>query len=172
MTIRLFDASSDKPISVRIMDYVEDLPLSLNSLLEVLPDGIAFVDEYGVISHVNERLEVLTGCPRDLLVGQAVDVLLQSRYQDAHAARRRGFVRDTPSRAQVRAGELEYSLLCQDGRELTVDVARAPFALDGKPWSVVAVRDDSTQKTSRARPHRGRAARHRHRACFRRGARE
>ena len=146
MTIRLCDTSSDKPISVRIMDYVEDLPLSLNSLLEVLPDGIAFVDEYGVISHVNERLEVLTGCPRDLLVGQAVDVLLQSRYQDAHAARRRGFVRDTPSRAQVRAGELEYSLLCQDGRELTVDVARAPFALDGKPWSVVAVRDDSTQK--------------------------
>ena len=121
-------------------------PIPLNNLLEVLPDGIAFVDEYGVISHVNERLESLTGCPRDLLVGQAVDVLLQSRYQDANAARRREFVQNPPSRAQVRAGELEYSLLCQDGRELTVDVARAPFALDGKPWSVVAIRDGSAQK--------------------------
>jgi diguanylate cyclase (GGDEF)-like protein/PAS domain S-box-containing protein len=118
----------------------------LNSLLEVLPDGIAFVDEYGVICHVNERLESLTGYARDFLVGQAVDVLLQSRYQDANAARRRGLARDPPSRAQAKPVELGYSLLCQDGRELTVDVARAPFALDGKPWSVVAVRDDSAQK--------------------------
>src|ERR1039458_7465319 len=146
MTVRLFDASSDMPILVCIMDYIQDPPLLLNNLLKVLPDGIALVDEYGVISHVNERLEALTGCPRDLLVGQAVDVLLQSRYQDAHAARRREFVQNSPSRAQVRAGELDYSLLCQDGRELTVDVARSPFALDGKPWTVVAVRDGSTQK--------------------------
>src|ERR1035438_9972282 len=121
-------------------------PLPLNSLLEVLPDGIAFVDEYGVICHVNERLEFLTGYARDFLVGQAVDVLLQSRYQDANAARRRGLARDPPSRAQAKPVELGYSLLCQDGRELTVDVARAPFALDGKPWSVVAIRDDGTQK--------------------------
>jgi diguanylate cyclase (GGDEF)-like protein/PAS domain S-box-containing protein len=120
-------------------------PLPLNSLLEVLPDGIAFVDEYGVICHVNERLESLTGYARDFLVGQAVNVLVQSRYQDANAARRRGLVRDPPSRAQATAGDLGYSLLCQDGRELTVDVARAPFALDGKPWTVVAVRDDSAR---------------------------
>jgi diguanylate cyclase (GGDEF)-like protein/PAS domain S-box-containing protein len=129
-------------------------PLPLNSLLEVLPDGIAFVDEYGVICHVNERLESLTGYARDFLVGKAVDVLLQSRYQDANAARRPGFVRDPPSRAQAMTGELGYSLLCQDGRELTVDVARAPFALDGKPWSVVAVRDDSVQKPAEHVPTR------------------
>jgi diguanylate cyclase (GGDEF)-like protein/PAS domain S-box-containing protein len=128
------------------MGYVEDSPLPLNNLLEVVSDGIAFVDEYGVISHVNEHLEALTGYPRDLLVGQAVEVLLQSRYRDANAARRREFVRNPPSRAQVRAGELDYSLLCQNGSELTVEVARAPFALDGKPWSVVAVRDDHAQK--------------------------
>ncbi len=99
-------------------------PLPLNSLLEVLPDGIAFVDEYGVICHVNERLESLTGYAGDFLVGQAVNVLVQSRYQDANAARCCGFVRDPPSRAQATAGDLCYSLLCQDGRELTVDVAR------------------------------------------------
>src|ERR1017187_9887946 len=121
-------------------------PLPLNSLLEVLPDGIALVDEYGVICHVNERLEFLTGYARDFLVGQAVDVLLQSRYQDANAARRRGLVRDPPSRAQAKPVELGYPLLCQEGGELTVDAARAPFALDGKTWTVVAVRDDSAQK--------------------------
>ncbi|MGD0944633.1 MAG: EAL domain-containing protein [Acidimicrobiales bacterium] len=129
-------------------------PLPLNSLLEVLPDGIAFVDEYGVICHVNERLESLTGYGRDFLVGKAVDVLLQSRYQDAHAARRRELARDPPSRAQAMAGELGYSLLRQDDRELTVDVARAPFALDGKPWSVVAIRDDSAQKPAEHVPTR------------------
>src|SRR5208283_3183387 len=50
------------------------------------------------------------------------------------------------AQAQAMPGELGYSLLCQDGRELTVDVARAPFALDGKPWSVVAIRDEGAQK--------------------------
>jgi len=42
---------------IRSMGDVQDPPLLLNNLLKVLPDGIALVDEYGVISHVNERLE-------------------------------------------------------------------------------------------------------------------
>ena len=75
-------------------------PLPLNNLLEVLPDGIAFVDEYGVISHVNERLESLTGYARDFLVGKAVDVLLQSRYQDAHA-RASPWIRPGPALASA-----------------------------------------------------------------------
>jgi PAS domain-containing protein len=49
--------------SDRIVSYFEDPPLSRHHLLEVRPDGIAYVDEHGVICHANERLEALSGPP-------------------------------------------------------------------------------------------------------------
>ena len=39
------------------MNYFEDPPLSWHHLLEVLRDGVAHIDEHGVICHTNERLE-------------------------------------------------------------------------------------------------------------------
>ncbi len=125
------------------MSHFEDSRLSLKHLLEALPDGIAFVDEYGVICYTNEGLEALSGYARDELIGQGVAVLLQSLSRDAHAARRGVFAQNP--RAQAMAGHLGCTLLRQDGSELTVDVARAPFAFDGKTWVVVAVRDHSSE---------------------------
>jgi PAS domain-containing protein len=106
------------------MGYIENPPVALNQLLEVVPDGIAFVDEYGVICHANKRLEGLTGYARD------------------------EFARDPIPRVPVMARHLDYRLLRRDGSELMVDVARAQFVLDGKPWAVVAVCDDSGQRTA------------------------
>jgi diguanylate cyclase (GGDEF)-like protein/PAS domain S-box-containing protein len=129
------------------MSYLGEPPLSLDHVLEAVPDGIAFVDEFGVICHANERLGALSGYPRDLLVGQALEVLVQSRYRDAHTARSHEFVRGSRSRVEATASHLGYALSRQDGSELTVDVARAPFALDGKRWTVVAIRDDDTSRS-------------------------
>jgi PAS domain S-box-containing protein len=130
------------------MGYIENPPVALNQLLEVVPDGIAFVDEYGVICHANKRLEGLTGYARDELVGQTVEVLLQSRCRDTHVALGHEFARDPIPRVPVMARHLDYRLLRRDGSELMVDVARAQFVLDGKPWAVVAVCDDSGQRTA------------------------
>ena len=77
-----------------IVNYLEESPLSCQQLFEVLPDGIAFIDEHGVICHANERLEALTGYTRDELVGQTVEMLVLSRYRDGHVADRGEFVRD------------------------------------------------------------------------------
>ncbi|MGD0256188.1 MAG: EAL domain-containing protein [Acidimicrobiales bacterium] len=129
-----------------IVNYFEDSPLSCQQLLEVLPDGIAFIDEHGVICHANERLEALTGYTRDELVGQTVEMLVPSRYRDGHVAHRDEFVRD-PS-ARVMGSDLDLTLLRQDGSELAVDVALAPLTLDGKRWIVVAIRDNSAQRAA------------------------
>jgi diguanylate cyclase (GGDEF)-like protein/PAS domain S-box-containing protein len=134
------------------MSYFVDPHLSLDHLLGEVPEGIAFVDEYGVICHANERLGVLSGYPRGELVGRAIEVLVQSRYRDAHSARGHEFARDPRPRVQATAGHLGYALSRQDGSELTVEVARAPFALDGKRWTVVAIRDESVQKQAEHAP--------------------
>jgi len=56
-------------------------PVFSPHLLEVLPDGIAYVDQDGVICHANERLEALTGYTRDELVGHDIEMLVPQRYR-------------------------------------------------------------------------------------------
>ena len=122
-----------------MVSYLEDYPLSWNHLLEVLPDGIAFVDEHGTIRHANERLTVLTGYTRDELVGQAVEMLVPSPERDAHVAHRDEYSRD-PKAREMGSG-LDLTLLCHDGNELAVEVALSPLALDGNEWVVAMIRD-------------------------------
>ncbi len=125
------------------MSYFEGPPLSWHHLLEVLPDGIAYVDEHGVICHANERLEVLTGYARDELVGQAVEMLVPSRYRGSHAAQSGKFAGVLDAGALGTGSGL--TLLRRDGLEIAIEAAIAPLILDGKPWTVVAIRDDSAQ---------------------------
>ena len=132
--------------SGRIVSYFEDPPLSWHHLLEVLPDAIAFVNEYGVICQANERLEALSGYSRDELVGQAVEMLVPSRYRDGRVAHLGKFARDPSARAMT--SNLGLKLLRQDGSEIAIDAALAPLTLDGKPWTVVAIRDDSAERAA------------------------
>jgi diguanylate cyclase (GGDEF)-like protein/PAS domain S-box-containing protein len=125
------------------VSYFEGPPLSWHHLLEVLPDGIAYVDEHGVICHANERLEVLTGYARDELVGQAVEMLVPSRYRGSHAAQSGKFAGVLDAGALGTGSGL--TLLRRDGLEIAIEAAIAPLILDGKPWTVVAIRDDSAQ---------------------------
>ena len=128
------------------MSYLEDYPLSWNHLLEVLPDGVAFVDEHGVIRHVNERLAILTGYTCDELVGQAVEALVPSRGRDAHVVHRSEYARDPSAREM--GSDLDLMLLCRDGSELAIDVALSPLGLDGKEWVVAMIRDDSVRRAA------------------------
>jgi diguanylate cyclase (GGDEF)-like protein/PAS domain S-box-containing protein len=129
-----------------VVSYLEDYPLSWNHLLEVLPDGIAFVDEHGTIRHANERLTVLTGYTRDELVGQAVEMLVPSPERDAHVAHRDEYSRD-PKAREMGSG-LNLTLLCHDGNELAVEIAISPLAVDGKEWVVAMIRDDRARRAA------------------------
>ena len=128
------------------MSYLEDYPLSWNHLLEVLPDGIAFVDEHGMIRYANDHLTVLTGYTRDELVGQAVDMLVPSRERDAHVVLREEYARDPSARDMGR--RLDLTILRHDGNELAVEIALSPLALDGKKWVVVMIRDDRARRAA------------------------
>ena len=116
-------------------------PVFSHHLLEAIPDGVAYVDEDGVICHANERLQALTGYAWDELVGHAIEMLVPPRYrQDGELARHFS--------ERAVAGDLHLKLLRRDDEELEVDAAIAPVELDGKSWTVVAIRDDSAQRAS------------------------
>ena len=75
-----------------IVSDFEDPPLSWQHLLEVLPDGVAYVDEHGVICQANERLEAMSGYAREELVAElgsaflCADLGITPEVREDHAA--------------------------------------------------------------------------------------
>jgi len=52
------------------------------SLLESAPDAMVIAEEGGMIALVNERVEALFGYSRDELLGQSIDLLIQTRLSE------------------------------------------------------------------------------------------
>ncbi len=129
-----------------LLGGLEDRFLSLRRLLELMPDGVALVDELGVIRYVNERLIVMTGYPRDELVGESVESLLPSQRRSRHVVDRAKYF--VNPRARQMGADLDLSLLRRDGTELAIDVALTTITFTGKPWIVAAVRDDSVARAA------------------------
>ncbi len=123
-----------------------DHPDSWQHLLELLPDGIAFIDELGVIRYLNSRLAALAGYPVTDLVGEIVDKLVPHQYRDDHFGHRAAFAQHPSLRAMGSSPDL--TLLRRDGSELAVNIALNPLVVGNKPWVVAVVRDDTARRLS------------------------
>jgi diguanylate cyclase (GGDEF)-like protein/PAS domain S-box-containing protein len=128
------------------VNHLDDRVISWLHLLDVLPDGVALVDEYGIIRHVNEFLMKMTGYARDDLVGQAVEVLVPSRHRGTHVGHRGDFSRKSSTRQM--GADANLDLVRHDGSALAIDVALAPIQLDGKPWVVASIRDATERRAT------------------------
>jgi diguanylate cyclase (GGDEF)-like protein/PAS domain S-box-containing protein len=129
--------------SERLMKCLESDTLSWYHLIEVLPDGIAFVDEEGVIRLANEHLAALSGYSRDELIGQDVKALITSWCQRTRASHRGEFAAQ-PRTKEI--GSLDLALLCRDGSELAIDVALSPFDFSDQAWVIAVIRDKSSER--------------------------
>ncbi len=132
------------------IDFLERHPLTWERLLNVLPDGVAFVDETGVIRHANAVFTTLTGYDLPDLVGRSIEDIVPPSARARHIDQRRRFIEG--GRVRTMGRHLNLALLRRDGSELAVDIALAPIVLGGRPWTITLVRDDSAERTaSRAR---------------------
>ncbi|MHB1800724.1 MAG: putative bifunctional diguanylate cyclase/phosphodiesterase [Actinomycetes bacterium] len=131
--------------------YDEGHPLFGEQLLALLPVGVGLVDQHGVLSYVNARLETLAGYPPGELAGQLIDLLVPGRLRDAHAAHREQHAEHrgrSPEDPVTVDGHVDINLVRRDGSELPVDVALAPCRVDDEPWVVVTVRDDTVRRAA------------------------
>jgi PAS domain S-box-containing protein len=71
-------------------------------------------------------------------------MLMPPRHRGAASTKRDQYARDPKTRLMWSNRDL--SVLCRDGRELSVDFALTPHTLLGKPWSVASIRDNSVQQ--------------------------
>jgi diguanylate cyclase (GGDEF)-like protein/PAS domain S-box-containing protein len=139
-------AASERASTEATLASIDGFPLSWHILLEVLPDGVAFVDARAVIRYANDQLAELSGYTRRDLVGQSIAFLVPSIGTLDETAKRSKSVRSTMRRKNIAGADL--SLLRQDGNEVAVHLDRSPFVLDGTAWQVVTIRDINAQRAA------------------------
>jgi diguanylate cyclase (GGDEF)-like protein/PAS domain S-box-containing protein len=135
--------------SERNVSYFQDSALSWDNLLEALPDGTAVLDEHGSIRCVNGALGEVTGYTREELIGQDIEMLVPTRHRDTEYAARRRYVRNPNTRLIRR--DMDLTVLCRDGSEISVDFTLTPIAIEGRAWVLAAIRDNRAQVELRFR---------------------
>jgi diguanylate cyclase (GGDEF)-like protein/PAS domain S-box-containing protein len=118
--------------------------LSWQELLEALPDGTALLDERGQIRYVNQVLLSLTGYARDELVDENVEILVPGRLRDVEISARREHSQNP--KARLVWSDLDLSVLCRDGSELSIDFTLSPIVFEGMSWVVASIRDNTAAR--------------------------
>ncbi|MCC6791476.1 MAG: EAL domain-containing protein, partial [Thermomicrobiales bacterium] len=113
-------------------------------LLEAAPDGIVIVDDAGVISHANPRMEHLFGYAPGQLRGRSIDILIPERDRGAHAAHRATF--SVAPRLRSMGDGMELRGCRSDGTEFPVEVSLSPLVADDGRFVIAVVRDVTARK--------------------------
>ena len=125
--------------------YYEGHPLFREHLLEMLPDGVALVDNQGVVRYVNSRFQNLTGFGTLELVGSPFQTLITSRVNTDSSM---WFALVHAMDSQSFDSEGNFTIICKDQSELPVSISLARYSLENEPWVIAMVRDDTSRRAA------------------------
>ncbi len=131
--------------------------ISMETLVEQLPDAMVFADRSGVIRIWNAASERIFGQPRGLAIGQRLDLIVPERFREAHWE---GFERASRDGETKYAGQsLPTRALKGDGEHIYVELS---FAIvrdnDGEVVGALATARDITDRFEQDRSNRRRLA--------------
>lgn len=120
----------------------------LRLAIEAAPNGMVMIDDDGLIVMVNSQMERLFGYDRSEMLGQRVELLIPTRYRDAHPGQRLRYA-DMP---EVRAMGHGRDLFARrkDGSEFLVDVGLNPATTPDGVYVLAAVIDITERKRMEA----------------------
>lgn len=121
---------------------------TLQSLLELTPDGILGIDRKGRVLVTNQQAETLFDKPRQEIVGQSVEMLLPDLFE-ADQLGRRTFYLAQPRDRPMGSG-LELLARGHGGRPFPVEVGARPYRGPAGEVMILFVRDITTRKEAEA----------------------
>jgi len=116
--------------------------------VESAPNAIVMVNKSGTIEMVNSQTEAFFGYSRAELIGQPVEILIPTRFRNAHVGVRQAYLKAPVSRP-MGAGQDLYGLR-KDGTEFPVEIGLS--LIDSKEETLVlsTIVDITTRKTTEA----------------------
>ncbi|WP_119156939.1 PAS domain S-box protein [Caldimonas tepidiphila] len=114
------------------------------SVVESAPNGLAMVDERGIIKLLNSKMEDLFGYERGELLGSPIDVLVPAELRERHVAHREHY-QGTPS-AREMGGQRELYARRKDGSQFPVEIGLMPVNTPEGRQTIAAIVDVSEYK--------------------------
>lgn len=115
--------------------------LFASALIDVVPDGLAVVDEDGTLVFVNEQMAQMFAYGADELVGASVELLVPDALREIHVRHRQDFHEEPRARA-MGAGLTLYGRR-KHGSDLAAEISLSPLPVGRSTYVVVSVRDIS-----------------------------
>lgn len=126
------------------METVKKVEDRFKGFLESLPDAIVIVDKEGKIQIVNSQTEILFGYTRDEIIGKEVEVLMPSKYKNAHHGHRNSFTADPKARTMGKGMELFGQH--KDGKIFPVAISISKLETDEGFLTAATIRDVTYEK--------------------------
>lgn len=116
------------------------------SLIESAPDAIVVASKDGTILLTNNQTERLFGYQRDELLGKAVEILVPTRFRDAHLGHRSKFFSEPRLRPMGMGHDLWGTR--KDGSEFPVEISLSPIESPHGLTIAATIRDVTVQKAA------------------------
>jgi PAS domain S-box-containing protein len=126
------------------MDAIKKVRDKFKDFIESAADAIVIVDSNGKIQIVNIQTEILFGYSREEIIGNEVEILMPSKYKDAHYQHRRGFSENPTSRTMGKGMELYGQN--KDGNMFPVAISISKLEIEEGHFVAATIRDISYEK--------------------------
>jgi PAS domain S-box-containing protein len=136
----------DSRSSIAVQNWSEQ---TLRSLVEMLPDAVAVIDQQGRIVLVNEQTELIFGYKRTEMLGWPIELLIPERFRPGHVGHRNGYFGKPKSRPM--GAKLELFGRRKDGAEFPVEISLSPLPSERGTLATSVIRDISARKRAEAK---------------------
>ncbi len=120
----------------------------LQSVVDLAPDAIILVDPGGRIALANRQTERMFGYAPEDLLGKTVEYLVPDRFRASHIGHQAAYHAHPATRPM--GNGLELFALCQDGRELPVEISLGPIPTEEGTFVTAIIRDISERRALEA----------------------
>ena len=113
-------------------------------VIENSPQAVLIVDKHGLIAVSNKNSEKLFGYAKNELLGLKVESLMPASYRHNHVGLRESYMKNPVMRKM--AGAKKLYILTKSGKEVSVEIALAPIAINEDSFILCTISDISKRE--------------------------